>query len=686
MAFSTLVFITPSCSGGQTHLQSHYGNDSYFFMGLRSLENGNTTDAERLLKKSTKKSQTKLIKRRSFETYASLGTVQDRILRSTEYYKCFNDEESLSFLCSELVKNREYQKVLDLTQQIDVSKCSNQLSAAICRSKFEKNLDFQKQIYKWCTSVKFSKAHAQCINQIQNSAISSGRDFELPPEILMRLYVFEKKYLAAEEIAMEIFNNQEIAQKIFSIPEIVRDAGISFLYGSKNFLHGAYTMDSISAFTSQEGKFFANFYAGRLYSKCGYTDQARSRFKAAMNKASIDDHYDNALWYYLDSSLATGIEQGIAAVKQFKSTWKDPQYFDDFFDAFSVQLLENHMWTNYLLVAKEIKGFASNETTAKFSYVGGRLIEEGFIQLRDSEKLTKELFSTSLNDSSNIYYTLMAAKKLKLNDAELKKILFKPGDKISNSRNTDLEKLILGYADFGFIEKIYPEFQNDPNCLSMNNSIKLADFLRKNGKATNDYFANSLRIAAKKYNYCETTKNIQLAELNFPRNFSSEVTFACNQFNVPEYLLYSLIRSESYFNSSVKSVKGANGLTQLMRATASDIARKLHIDDYDLNDPRINVLFGCYYFEELRRRLNGSTIDAYFSYNGGISRVRNWIKSSQIEFNRDNLAKDLFLEALPFEETREYGRKVISAAAMYGLLYYNKSTAEVIDEILQTNY
>ena len=123
-----------------------------------------------------------------------------------------------------------------------------------------------------------------------------------------------------------------------------------------------------------------------------------------------------------------------------------------------------------------------------------------------------------------------------------------------------------------------------------------------------------------------------------------------------------------------------------MRATASDIARKLHIDDYDLNDPRINVLFGCYYFEELRRRLNGSTIDAYFSYNGGISRVRNWIKSAQIEFNRDNLAKDLFLEALPFEETREYGRKVISAAAMYGLLYYNKSTAEVIDEILQTNF
>lgn len=120
-----------------------------------------------------------------------------------------------------------------------------------------------------------------------------------------------------------------------------------------------------------------------------------------------------------------------------------------------------------------------------------------------------------------------------------------------------------------------------------------------------------------------------------------------------------------------------------MGSTAGDIARKLKKDTYDLNDSDTNILFGCYYLEEMRRRLDGSSILALFAYNGGISRVRTWVNSANMEFGTNSLPKDLFLEALPFAETREYGRKVVSAAAMYGYLYYGKTTSEVIDEILQ---
>ena len=85
----------------------------------------------------------------------------------------------------------------------------------------------------------------------------------------------------------------------------------------------------------------------------------------------------------------------------------------------------------------------------------------------------------------------------------------------------------------------------------------------------------------------------------------------------------------------------------------------------------------------MRRRLDGSSILALFAYNGGITRVRSWVKSANLEFGTNALPKDLFLEALPFSETREYGRKVVSAAALYGTLYYSKSTSEVVEEILQ---
>ena len=74
---------------------------------------------------------------------------------------------------------------------------------------------------------------------------------------------------------------------------------------------------------------------------------------------------------------------------------------------------------------------------------------------------------------------------------------------------------------------------------------------------------------------------------------------------------------------------------------------------------------------------------AAFSYNGGISRVRSWIKSASIQFGAKKVPNDLFLEALPYSETREYGRKILSAAAMYGWLYYDLNPVKVAEEILK---
>ena len=102
-----------------------------------------------------------------------------------------------------------------------------------------------------------------------------------------------------------------------------------------------------------------------------------------------------------------------------------------------------------------------------------------------------------------------------------------------------------------------------------------------------------------------------------------------------------------------------------------------------LTDISTNIRFGSFYLEELRRRLDGSSILAILSYNGGISRVRSWVKSANLEFGTSALPRDLFLEAIPFSETREYGRKVVSAAAMYGYLYYGLSTSQVVEEIMK---
>ena len=72
------------------------------------------------------------------------------------------------------------------------------------------------------------------------------------------------------------------------------------------------------------------------------------------------------------------------------------------------------------------------------------------------------------------------------------------------------------------------------------------------------------------------------------------------------------------------------------------------------------------------RRSDNRIMPACFAYNAGISRVRGWQKKAQ------GLPDDLFLESLEYAETRDYGRKILSAAAVYGVLYYSEKPEDIV--------
>ena len=72
------------------------------------------------------------------------------------------------------------------------------------------------------------------------------------------------------------------------------------------------------------------------------------------------------------------------------------------------------------------------------------------------------------------------------------------------------------------------------------------------------------------------------------------------------------------------------------------------------------------------RRSDNRIMPACFAYNAGISRVRGWQKKAQ------GLPEDLFLESLEYAETRDYGRKLLSAATVYGVLYYSEEPEDIV--------
>ncbi|MCL2127354.1 MAG: transglycosylase SLT domain-containing protein, partial [Treponema sp.] len=84
----------------------------------------------------------------------------------------------------------------------------------------------------------------------------------------------------------------------------------------------------------------------------------------------------------------------------------------------------------------------------------------------------------------------------------------------------------------------------------------------------------------------------------------------------------------------------------------------------DLKDPEANIHIGASYLAYLNGRM-GDPLLALLAYNGGMGRVRRWRGAM-----RENLSPGLFLETVEFSETREYGRKVIAAEAVYRELYY----------------
>jgi soluble lytic murein transglycosylase len=131
--------------------------------------------------------------------------------------------------------------------------------------------------------------------------------------------------------------------------------------------------------------------------------------------------------------------------------------------------------------------------------------------------------------------------------------------------------------------------------------------------------------------------------------------------------VYGLIRQESRFISDAQSGVGASGLMQVMPSTGKWVAEKIGMTDYGhgmLSDIRTNILLGTNYLNMVLNNAEGSQVLATASYNAGPGRTRTWrgLLNAPME-------GAVFVETIPFEETRNYVRNVMSNATNYAALF-----------------
>ncbi len=134
---------------------------------------------------------------------------------------------------------------------------------------------------------------------------------------------------------------------------------------------------------------------------------------------------------------------------------------------------------------------------------------------------------------------------------------------------------------------------------------------------------------------------------------------------VDPFFALSIMREESRFEEGVRSLVGATGLMQLMPATARDTGRRIHLNHVvqDLTNPQYNVPIGVAYLGHVLKRFNHHIVFSAAAYNAGPGRVRQWKK----QFGRVPI--DAFIERIPYQETRNYVRRVWLSYWVYQRIY-----------------
>ena len=165
-------------------------------------------------------------------------------------------------------------------------------------------------------------------------------------------------------------------------------------------------------------------------------------------------------------------------------------------------------------------------------------------------------------------------------------------------------------------------------------------------------------------NTSERTPNAFDAEQRFPTPFRDAVIQRSRDIGLDPAYVYGLIRQESRFIMDARSGVGASGLMQVMPATARETARYIGLTGFtadQINDRDTNIVIGTAYLKRALDDFGGSMPLAAAAYNAGPGRPRSWRNGPVTE-------AAIWAENVPFSETRDYVKKVLSNTTNYAAL------------------
>ena len=202
-------------------------------------------------------------------------------------------------------------------------------------------------------------------------------------------------------------------------------------------------------------------------------------------------------------------------------------------------------------------------------------------------------------------------------------------------------------------------------------ALREAKLLRPQAKTVvQRIYLASLYLRARDYkssiNLADGLGSPEALRFSFPKGFEERVRLFSRKYALDEFLVYSLIREESHFDKEAVSVSDARGLMQLLPSTALEAAPKAGLSNFQasqLFSPDINLDLGCYYLSWLLSIFEGNFAVSLAGYNGGPTSAKTWYEKN------GSLDIDEFVEEIPFEQSRNYVKKILRSYAAYEAVY-----------------
>jgi soluble lytic murein transglycosylase len=234
-------------------------------------------------------------------------------------------------------------------------------------------------------------------------------------------------------------------------------------------------------------------------------------------------------------------------------------------------------------------------------------------------------------------------------------------EQIKNHYGKDIAELIT-LQEYDFVLDLESNFEEEKK-IKLNDDLKmwLYAMSKDNLKAIHTAHAHLGEKDLVDYN------NIKF-QYAFPMKYADLIADeVSSNLLIDPLLVHALIRQESHYQNNIVSPVGAIGLMQLMPYTAKEVAFSMKIASPNIDDlmkPDINIKLGVKYMEDVFKKFNGNMIQAIASYNAGPVAVKHWANKAQ-----DQEDMDLFIEDMPYEETRNYVKKVLANYWIYKRLY-----------------